>query len=803
MNTLMQDIRYALRQLRTHPGFAAAVILTLALGIGANTAVFSVVHAVLLKPLGYQQPDRLVIVWEQNTQRGVPFNVVNPRNYLDWKERASSFSGLAAFGWSQLTFTGDAPESVQGRKVTGNFFDVLGTRPERGRVFTAADGLPGTAPVVLISDGLWRRRFGADPQIVGRSVPVAGGTVQVVGVMPASFRPMPWGAEEFWEPLRLDPADHTHSGRDLMVVGRLGPAITLSQAQSEMSGISATLAGEYPAFDAGWDAHVVGLTDQVVGDSRRALWILFGAVSLVLLIACANVGNLLLVRAARRERELAVRAALGASQGRLVRQWVVESLLLSGLGGAAGLLLASWGLDLLVAAAPGGVPRLAEISVDGTVFLVTALVSLTVGLGFGFFAALRDRGDIESTLRGASGRTTSGAAAARLRSGLVVAQVAFAFVLLIGAGLLVRSLANLSSINPGFDPANVLGVSLILPDRTYPTGPQQEGFYRDLVRRVRAMQGVQGAGVVNFPPLIGPNAATSFTVVGRPAPAPGEAPGADIRSVDSGYFGAMRIPLLRGRLPASSDGAGAPPVVVINQTMAKRFWPGADPIGQHIQVSWTDPKAQPEIVGVVGDVHGRTLDSDIRPAIYYPLAQSPTGAMTLVARQAGNLEPLTKGITTAVHQLDPALPVTGVTTMSSLVAASMSDRRYPMILLGVFAALAVVLSAVGIYGVLTYTVTQRVREIGVRMALGARGLDVIRLVLTGGLKPTFLGIFMGGIGAALGARALGSLLYAVTPADPMTFAGVSILFLFIAVVAMYLPAHRATRVDPIVTLKSE
>ncbi|HEX4560276.1 MAG TPA: ABC transporter permease [Gemmatimonadales bacterium] len=803
METLIQDVRYALRQLRTHPGFTAAVVLTLALGIGANTAVFGVVNAVLLKPLGYQKPDRLAIVWEQNTQHGVPFNVVNPRNYLDWKERAGNFTDLAAFGWSQLTFTGDAPESVQGRKVTESFFDVLGAIPERGRVFTAADGLPGTAPVVLISDGLWRRRFGADPQIVGRSVPVAGATVQVVGVMPASFRPMPWGAEEFWEPLRLDPGDHAHSGRYLMVVGRLKPGATVAQAQSELSGISAGLAQQYPAFNTGWGTHVVSLTDQVVGDSRRVLWILFGAVSMVLLIACANVGNLLLARAARRERELAVRAALGASKGRLVRQWVIESVVLSGLGGAAGLLLASWGLDLLVAAAPGGVPRLAEISVDGTVFLVTAFVSLTVGLAFGLFAALRDRGDIESALRGESGRTTSGAAAARMRNGLVVAQVAFAFVLLIGAGLLVRSLANLSSINPGFDPANVVGVSLVLPDGTYPTGPQQEGFYRELVRRVRAMPGVEGAGVVNFPPLIGPNAATTFTVVGRPAPAPGQTPGADIRSADSGYFEAMRIPLLRGRLPRPSDGPGAPPVVVINQTMAKRFWPGADPIGQHLQVSWTDPKAQPEIVGVVGDVHGRTLDSDLRPAIYYPLTQSPTGAMTLVARHAGDPEPLTKGITTSVHQLDPALPVTGVATMSSLVAASMSDRRYPMILLAVFAALAVVLSAVGIYGVLTYTVAQRVREIGVRMALGARGLDVVRLVLTGGLRPTLLGIVVGGIGAVLGARALGSLLYGVTPADPGTFAGVSILFVCIALFAMYLPAQRATRVDPIVTLRSE
>ena len=803
MDTLLQDLRYAVRQLRTHPAFAIAVVLTLALGIGANTAVFSVVNAVLLKPLTYQNPDRLAIVWEQNTKRGVPFNVVNPRNYLDWKERSRNFAGLAAFGWSQRTFTGDAPESVQGRKVTQDFFDVLGATPEMGRVFTSGDALPGAPPVILISDGFWRRRFGADPNILGRSVPVAGGTAQIIGVMPASFRPMPWGSEEFWEPLALDPSDHRHNGRFLMVVGRLRPGTTIAAAQSELTAISAGLAREYPEFDTDWGTNVVGLTDQVVGGSRRALWILFGAVAMVLLIACANVGNLVLVRAARRERELAVRAALGASRTRLVRQWVVESLLLSLLGGGAGLLLASWGLDLLIAAAPGGVPRLAEISIDTTVFLVTTGVSIAVGLGFGLFASLRDREGIEAALRGESGRTTAGAAAARLRNGLVVTQVAFAFILLIGAGLLVRSLSNLSSVNPGFDPRNVLGVSLVLPDGTYPTGPRQAAFYEQLVDQVRHLPGVEGAGVVSFPPLIGPNAATSFSIVGRPAPAPGQAPGADIRIADSGYFGAMRIPLIRGRLPLPSDGPSSPPVVVINQTMARRFWPGEDPIGRRIQVSWTDPAAQPEIVGIVGDVHGRTLDSDFRPTIYYSLAQSPTGALTLVARRQGDPEPLTQGVTTVVHRIDPALPLTGVATMSSLLSTSMSDRRYPMLLLAVFAGLALVLSAVGIYGVLTYTVTQRLREIGVRMALGARGSDVLRLVINGGLRPTLLGVVIGGAGGALGARALRSLLYDVTPADPGTLLGVSALLVTVALAAMYLPARRATRVDPIVTLRAD
>jgi putative ABC transport system permease protein len=803
MDTLLQDLRYALRQLSKHPGFTIAAVLTLALGIGANTAIFSVVNGVLLKPLTFAQPDRLVVVWEDNTPRHVDINVVNPANYLDWKSRASSFTNLAAFGWSQLTFTGDAPEAVQGRMVTPNFFEVLGVTPHLGRVFNTAEGLPGSPAVIVLSNGLWRRRFGADSTIVGRSVPVAGGSAVVIGVMPATFRPMPWGSEEYWEPFRLDPADRTHNGRYLMVLGRLRPTITVAQAQSEMNRITADLEREYPDFDTGWGAHVVALTDQVVGDSRRALWILLGAVSLVLLIACANVGNLLLARAAGRQRELAVRAALGASRARLARQWLAESVLLSMIGGAAGLLLASWGIDLLVAARPGGVPRLAEIGLDVRVFAVTAVISLAVGLGFGLFAALGGKGSIETALRGESGRATGSVVSARIRNGLVVAQVSFAFVLLIGAGLLVRSLARLSSVNPGFEPANVLGVSLDLPPGTYPVGPRQTAFYTQLVDQVRALPGVEGAGVVTFPPLIGPNSATSFSVVGRPTPAAGQFPSADIRSADSGYFGAMRIPLLRGRLPSTADGPHAPPVIVINQTMARLFWPGQDPLGRRVRVSWTDPNAEPEIVGVVGDVHVRTLDGDLRSMIYYPLAQSPTGSMTLVTRHRGDPAPLAKAVGATVRRLDPALPLTGVATLSSLMTASMSDRRYPMLLLALFAALAVALAGVGIYGVLSYTVAQRVREIGVRMALGARAGDVLRMVIGGGLRPTLIGVGLGIVAGALGARALGSLLYGVAPTDPVTFVAVAGLFVAIALIAMYLPARRATRVDPLVTLRSE
>ena len=804
MDTLLQDIRHAVRQLSQRPGFTAVVVITLALGIGANSAIFTVVNSVLLRPLTYPDPDRLVLVWERNRAAPQAINVVNPGNYLDWRDRSGSFTDLAAFGWSSLTFTGAAPENVPGRMVTPNFFRTLGTAPALGRVFTADEALPSGPAVIVLSDGLWRRRFGADPGVVGRAVSVAGGSVTVLGVMPPGFQPMPWGHEEFWVPFRLDPADRARHGRYSMVVGRLRPGVTLARAQAEMDGITSGLEREYPEFDTGWGANVVSLTDQVVGGARRGLLVALGAVAIVLLIACANVGNLMLVRADSRRREFAVRAALGASRGRLIRQWLAESLVLAGTGGVAGFLLARWGVDLLVASGQADIPRLAEVTVDARVVALTALVTLVTGIVAGLPAALGGAARrFTSSLHAAGVRTTAGSETARFRSALAVAQISLALVLLAGAGLLVRSLHRLTAVDPGFDPSHLLTFSVELPPATYPDDPRRAAFFGELVERIRGLPGVSGAGAVSFLPLSGSGAATRFTIVGRPAPEPGHWTSADIRIVDAGYFHVMRIPLALGRGFASADRADAPPVVIINQAMARRYWPGETPIGARLQVNWTHAEATPEIVGVVGDVHARTLDADAQPMIYYPQSQEPSGGMMVVARADGPVASLTPAVRAAVRGMDPNLPVSDVATMAARVVASTSDRRYPMLLLGAFATLALLLAAVGVYGVLAYGVSLRLREFGVRIALGAREIDVVRMVLGNGLRLALLGVGGGAVGALISTRVLGRLLYDVTPTDPLTLLTVTVTLVVVALVAVAVPAWRAARTDPMTVLRSE
>jgi putative ABC transport system permease protein len=804
METLLQDLRHAARRLLKSPGFTLAAVATLALGIGATTAIFSVVDAVLLRPLTYRDPSRLVLVWERFAARHQDRNVVNPANYFDWRDRASSFTDLAAFTWTEQTFTGADPQIVQGRAVTPNFFRTLGAAPELGRVFTSDEAAPGGPNVIVLSDGLWRRRFGGDSGIIGRSVPVVGGNAIVLGVMPPAFHAMPWGAEQYWAPFRLDPNDRVRHGRYAMVVGRLRPGVTAAQAQAQMDVITRSLEQEYPDFDTGWDANVVSLTEQVVGSARGALLVVLGAVTLVLLIAVANVGNLMLVRAEARQQELALRTALGASRLRLVRQWLVESTLVSLAGGAAGVLLARWGVDLLVATAPPGVPRLAEIAVDPRILGVAAVVSCTVGIVAGLPAALgvTARG-LAAGLRSGSGRTTADRPTRRWRNGMVVAQVSLALVLMTGAGLLVRSLQRLSAVDPGFDATGVMTVGVDLPQATYADNARQASFFAQLTERIRSFPAVSAVGAISFIPLTGPGAATRFWIVGRPAPPPGEWTSADIRIVDPGYFGAMRIPLRRGRPFTAADGANAPPVIVINETMAKRFWSGADPIGARLQVSWAHPDARPAIIGVVGDVRASALDADVHPTIYYVEAQEPTASMTVVVRHRSDPATLVSMVRQTVRDLDRDVPLGDVAAMPTLVTRSMADRRYPMLLLSGFAMLAVVLSAVGLYGLLSYTVARRNHEIGVRVALGADRADVLRMVLGDGARLVLAGIAIGAIAAALAARTLGHLLYGVGPTDPMTFGAVAGLLAVVALVASYVPASRATKVDPMVALRTE
>ncbi|MEO8633675.1 MAG: ABC transporter permease [Gemmatimonadales bacterium] len=805
MDTLLQDLRYALRALRRSPGFTVVTVLTLALGIGANTAIFSVVNAVLLRPLPYGAPDRLVMVWERKSGGPTDRNVVSPANYLDWKDRSSSFEGLAAFTWSGTTLLGDIPERVQGRKVTPDFFSVLAVAPALGRTFTDEEARKGQGRVLILSDGLWRRRFGADPTLVGQSIAVAGGTATVLGIMPRSFQPLPWGQEEYWEPLTLGADDHLRRGRYAQVIGRLKPGVTLAAAEAEMAGIAGALAQEYVEFNTGWGANLVPLSEQVSGSSRLALLVVLGAVSLVLLIACANVANLMLGRAASRRRELAVRSALGAPRWRLTRQWFTEGVLLACAGGALGVLLAVWGVDLLVAAGPTGIPRLAELSVDGRVLAVSVLVSLLAGVLFSLPGLWGGVARPSATGLREGARTTAGTGARRFRGALVIGQVALALVLLFGAGLLVRSLQRLTAVDTGFDPRNLLTAQLDLPLASYPDDARQDAFFRRLLERLRATPGIEAAGLVTYVPFMGAGAATGFTVVGRPRPSAGEEPVADIRVVDPGYFDAMKIPLRLGRGPTAADGAGAPPVVVINETMARQLWPGSDPIGQRVQVSWWNEQALPEVIGVVGDVRRTSLDEDLRPMIYYPMGQSPTGGgMMLVARTRGDATAsTTAAIRQALRELDPVLPISDVATMYNRLAATMTDRRYPMILLGLFAGVALALAAIGLYGVLAFAVGERTRELGVRMALGARPVDIVGMVLRGGLSLTLAGLGLGAVTAAIVSRVLGHLLYQVPATDPATFGAVSTLLVIVAGVACLVPARRAARTDPIVVLRAE
>ncbi len=802
MDTLLQDFRYALRTLAKSPGFTAVVVLTLALGIGANTAIFSVVNGVLLTPLPYQDPSRLVVVWESKGTSN--HNVVNPANYMDWHDRATSFSGLALLSWTGITFTGDQVEEVQGRSVTPDFFGVVGATPLLGRTFNAEESRPNSPRVIVLSEALWRRRFGADRAIVERAVPVAGGTARVVGVMPASFRPMPLGHEQYWEPMRLDWSNRAFTGRYAMALGRLKDGVTVERAQTEMSRIARQLESDNPDFDTGWGATVVPLMEQVVGGSRRTILIVLGAVSLVLLIACANVANLMLARAASRERELAVRAALGAPRWRLVRQALVESVMLALAGGAAGVLLASWGVHLLVRAAPPEVPRIADIRLDLTVLAVTALVSMAAGVLFGLPAALSRSDAAIQDLHAATTRTTAGVPAVRLRGALVIAQMSLAIVLLVGAGLLVRSLRRLIAVDPGFDPVNLSAVTITLPPPAYPDSLRRVAFYERLLERVRTMPGVQSAGIISWLPMTPSNASTTLTVVGRPEPAPGQASAAAIRLVDPGYFAAMRIPLKRGRSLAPSDRIGSAPVAVISEAMARKLWPGEDPIGQHVKVEWWHPTASVEIVGVVADSRHDGLDAEFAPTLFYPFAQeSRQIRMSLVLRSTLPPATLTRMVRAAVSEMDKDVPVADAVTMYHHIAEMMADRRYPAFVLGLFAALALALAAVGIYGVLSYTVGQRTREIGVRVALGARPADVLRTVLGGGLRLTLSGVALGGVAAGLAAGALGKLLYGVHPLDPVTFVIVPLVLVAVALLAMAAPARRAARVDPMVALRSE
>jgi putative ABC transport system permease protein len=802
MNTLLQDFRYAFRSLRRTPAFTVAATLCIALGIGANTAIFSVINGVLLKPLPYKDPSRLVMVWETKEAHTRARNVVSPADYLDWRTRNTSFSEMAAaFDWrTGLASDGD-PEVVPVTLASASYFPLLGAQPQIGRVFTAEDEVRNAPHVAVLSDAIWRRRFSASRDVLGKTVTLGGTATTVIGVLEPGFH---FGTSEaaIWLPLGLDPAaDHRKtSGRWLYAMARLKTGASVASAQADLAAVARRLEQEHPVFNTGWGVNVVALHEQVVGDVQRALLVLGGVVGFVLLIACANVANLQLARAAGRQRDLALRAALGADRARIVRELLTESVALSLLGGALGLLFASWGTTALAAAAPESLPRAREIQIDAVTLAFTLGLSVVAGLLFGLAPAIQTgRAELHTALKAGSRGVAGGH---RARSALVASQVALSLMLLIGAGLMIRSFLRLTAETPGFDAENVLTMRVDLPGVKYTTSERRTAFFEQLLDRVRALPNVRGASAIDWLPFAGLGSATNYFVEGAPAPAPGQEIVADIRRVDRGYFRTMRIPVIAGEPFTTADNAAARKAVVINQTLARTVFRGVNPIGQHVLMPWGDT-LRGEIVAVVGDTKHTGLDSLPRSMIYWAMPQFQQSFMTLVVRTAIDPMRMASAVAAEVRKLDPSQPVADVKSLDSYLGQSVARRRFNMTMVGAFAGLALVLAALGIYGVIAYSVSQRTREIGVRIALGARERSVRGLIVREGMQVVGVGIAIGVIAALLLTRVMAGLLYGVSATDPLTFIAVAVVLGGVAMLASYLPARRASRVDPVVALRSE
>jgi putative ABC transport system permease protein len=807
MDTLLQDLRYGIRSLLKNPGFTLVAVLALALGVGANTAIFSVVNRLLLSPLPFKDPDRLVMVWEKNFPRNRERNVVSPANFLDWNRQNQVFEHMAALAESPVNLTNAGePEEFQAQFVTASFFPLLGVQPAYGRAFTDSEDVPNAGRVVIISHRLWQSRFGADLQILGKTITLSGRNPIVVGIMPPGFHFLN-NKIDFWVPMALNTGtDYREvSGRYLRSVARLKPGVTLSQARAEMDVIAGRLEQSYRDFNAGWGANVFPLQEEVVGDIRPALLVLLGAVGFVLLIACANVANLLLARAATRQKELALRTALGASRGRLIRQLLNESLLLGVIGGTAGLFLAYWAIELLIKFNPGNIPRLEEVTLDGRVLAFTLVVSVLTGVIFGAIPALQaSKPDLNESLKEGGRSSGGGAGHRRVRSIFVVSEVALALVLLIGAGLMIKSFIKLQQVDLGFNPDKLLTARVLLPGSKYGDNPKRAAFFQQAVQRIETIPGVQAVGAISWLPLVGLGSATSFWVDGRPEPPPGEKPGTDVRVITPGYFAAMGIPLIKGRIFDERDNAQSPRVLIINEAMAREFFPDEDPIGKRLIISWDRPALPDEIIGVVGDAKLTSIDGQVRPAIYWPHArQSSYSAMAFAVRTTSDPLAVAGSLVSEIRAIDAEQPVADIRTMEEVVSTSVSRPRFNMLLLGLFAGVALVLSAVGIYGVMAYSVNQRTHEIGIRMALGARSTDVLRLIVGQGMVLALGGVGIGLAGAYFLTGLMSSLLFGVTATDPLTFGGISLLLAGVAFVACYVPARRATKVDPMVALRYE
>jgi len=802
MGVLIQDLKYSVRMLAKNPGFTVVAVLTLALGIGANTAIFSVVNAILLRPLPYNDPGQLVQIWETNPLRGFPEFPASPPNFFDWRDQNHSFSQIAAVQYDDYNLTGDgAPMHVFGIDVSPNIFALLGAKPELGRVFTETEDNPGNPRVAIIGHSLWQTRFGSDRDIIGRNIVLDAKSYAVVGVMPASFR-YPEADTQVWTPLVLPEDSKTARGAHwLSVVARLKPGVSFDRAQAEMQTIAGRLQTQYPDSNKDWSVFLRPLRKEVIGNIQIALLVLLGAVGIVLLIACSNVANLQLARTSARCREMAIRAALGAGRRRIVRQLITESLLLAVVGSVLGLLLAWWGTAALLKLDTESIPRRAEIGIDGSVLLFTAAVAFITSLLFGLVPAMQSASlDLTTTLKEGTG--SRGSAAGRFRQILVVSEVALAMVLLVGGGLLVRSFTRLLNVSPGFDPENVLTFRVQLPDAKYPKKENNQSFFRELLARITALPGVDSAGATQSLPLTNDASNLQFRLDGQPQDSGVKPTSAQYNVVSPDYFRTMNVPLLRGRVFTASDTNDSQPVLIINQAMARLFWPNTDPIGQRLIVSDRQPGAR-EIVGIIGDIHQMALDKPTNPEMYVSLFQKGAGSASVVVRSKTSPLSLTSAITEQIHLLDKDLPVQGVLSMEELVGVSVGSRRFSTYLFTLFSLLALILATVGIYGVMSYTVAQGTREIGIRMAIGARPMDVMKLVLGAGMRQVLLGAGIGIAGALLLTRFLASLLYGVTAYDPVTFAAVLIMLAGVALAACYIPARRAMRVDPMIALRYE
>ena len=803
LDDVVRDVRFGLRSLRRSPGFTLVAVLCLGLGLGANAAIFSVLNAVLLRPLPYPEPERVVRVWE--TMARVGMGSVSVPNFRDWAEQATGFEQLAAWQWGSANLQGTGePERIRSIQATSNLFSLLGVRPLLGRTFVPGQDEPGKAKVVVIAESLWRTRFGADPALVGRTIRFDGAPYEVIGVMPAAFEFPPGGSRnDAW--LVYEPSPDLAKSRGahfLAVVGRVKRGMSVEAATTQLEAVAARLEKAYPVEQGERGVKVSPLQDAVVGDVRPALLILFGAVALVLLIACANVANLLLARAAVRQREVAIRLALGAGRARLVRQFLVESLVLSSGGAILGLLLAWWGLSALAPLAEGALPLAGGVSLDLRVFAFLLAVAMLSGLLFGIVPAFQaSRGDVRDSLT-ESGKSTSSGRQQRFRSALVVVEIALSLILLVGAGLLLRGFLRLSGTPPGFDGHNVLTAHMAMPAERLPTATART--YRPLLDGVRRVPGVRSAAIISMLPIQEAWTNGSYTVVGRPAPPLAQQPLAEERVASPGFFETLGIPILRGRDFQERDGESGSRVIVVNDTLARQAFPGADALGQRLAFGNATEYA---IVGVVGSVRQAGLDHPPLAEAYFPYGQVDAagylGDASLVVRTDVPPGTLAGAIRGAVHSVDPGLPLYKVMTMEQVIEESLAGRRLNLWLLGIFAGIALVLSAAGLYGVISYLVAQRTREIGVRIALGAQNRDVIGLVLRQGAGLTAAGIALGLLGALALTRVMESLLYGVSARDPLTYGALAAVFATVALIATWVPAQRASRVDPITAIRNE